>query len=66
MGTILELQLRLGDSPKVIWAKAEVVRMRQVLSDDCFEIGLKFVKDEECIKAVGKYVNDCRLNQQTK
>jgi len=66
MGAVLELQLRLGQSPKVIWVKAEVVRMREVLSDECYEIGLKFIKDEECIKAVGKYINDCRLIQQTK
>ena len=66
MGTVLELQLCLGQSPKVIFVKAEVVRIREVLSDECYEIGLKFVKDEECIKAVGRYINDCRLNQQRK
>ena len=60
MGVILELQIRVGESPKVIWVKAHVVRVREVLSEDCFEIGLKFIKDEECIKAVGKYINDCR------
>ena len=60
IGIILELQLRLGQSPKVVWVKAQVVRVREVLSEDCFEIGLKFIKDEECIKAVGKYINNCR------
>ena len=60
VGVILELQMRLGQSPKIIWVKAQVVRVSQVLSEDCFEIGLKFIKDEECIKAVGKYINDCR------
>ena len=60
MGSILELQLRLGQSPKIIWVKAQVVRVREVLSDDCYEIGLQFVRDEECIKAVGRYINDCR------
>ncbi len=65
MGVVLELQIRLGQSPKVIWAKAQVVRVREVLADDCYEIGLKFIKDEECIKAVGKYVNECRLNQRS-
>ncbi len=60
MGAVLELQIRLGQSPKVIWAKAQVVRMREVLSEDCYEIGLKFIKDEECIKAVGEYINACR------
>jgi hypothetical protein len=60
MGVILELQIRLGQSPNVIWARAQVVRVREVLSEDCFEIGLKFIKDEECVKAVGKYINDCR------
>jgi hypothetical protein len=64
MGTILELQIRLGQSARVIWVQAQVVRIREVLSDDCYEIGLKFVRDEECIKAVGTYVNACRLNQQ--
>jgi len=57
VGVILELQIRLGQSTKVIWAKAQVVRVREVLADDCYEIGLKFIKDEECIKAVGKYIN---------
>ena len=66
LGTILELQIRLGESPKVIWVKGQVVRVREVMSDDCYEIGLKFVRDEECIKAVGKYINDYRLNQKTK
>ena len=60
IGVILGLQIRFGQSSKVIWAKARVVRVRQGLSEDCFEIGLKFIKDEECIKAVGKYINDCR------
>ena len=58
MGIILELQIRLGQSPKVIWVKAQVVRVREVLSEDCYEIGLKFIKDEECIRAIGKYIND--------
>ena len=66
IGTILELQLRMGDSLKVTWVKAQVVRIRQVLSDDCYEIGLKFIKDEDCIKAVGSYIIACRSNQQTK
>jgi len=66
MGTILELQLRLGQSSRVVWAKAQVVRVREVMSDECYEVGLKFVKDEECIKAVGAYISACRLNQQTK
>ena len=56
VGTVLELQIRLGKSPKVIWAKAQVVRIRQVLAEDCYEIGLKFIRDEECIKAVGAYI----------
>jgi hypothetical protein len=60
MGVVLELQIRLGQSPKVVWAKAQVVRVREVLSEDCYEIGLKFIKDEECIKAVGAYINTCR------
>ena len=63
MGIILELQIRLGQSPKVIWVKAKVIWVREVFSEDCFEIGLKFIKDEECEKAIGKYINDCRLNQ---
>ena len=61
MGTILELQMRLGQSSKVVWAKAQVVRVREVLSEDCYEIGLKFIRDEECIKAVGQYINACRF-----
>ena len=60
VGFILELQIRLGKSPKVIWVKAKVARVRKGLSDDCYEIGLKFIKDEECIKAVGQYINACR------
>ena len=57
MGIILELQIRLGASPKVIWVRGKVVRIRQVLSEDCFEIGLKFIKDEASIKAIGEYIN---------
>ena len=60
VGIVLELQIRLDLSPKVIWAKAQVVRTREVLSDECYEIGLKFVKDEESIKAIGEYINTCR------
>jgi hypothetical protein len=60
MGVILELQIRLGRSPKVIWAKAQVVRVREVLSDDCYEIGLRFIQDEVCKKAVGGYIDACR------
>ena len=61
VGTVLELQVRLGPSPKLVWVKAEVVRIREVLSEDCYEIGLKFLSDENCIKAVGEYVTACRL-----
>jgi len=60
MGTLLELQMRLGDSPKVIWVQAQVVRIREILSEDCFEVGLKFVQDEQCTKAVGEYISACR------
>jgi hypothetical protein len=61
MGSILELQLRFGKSPKIIWARGQVVRIREVLAEDCYEIGLKFIEDEECIKAVGEYINACRF-----
>ena len=60
VGTVLELQIRLGQTPKIMWTKAKVVRVREVLSEDCYEIGLKFVQDEECIKAVGRYITDCQ------
>jgi hypothetical protein len=63
MGTILELQIRLGDSPKVIWTKAQVVRMREVLTEDCFELGLRFIRDEDCIRAIGEYINKNRTGQ---
>ncbi len=56
IGTTLELQLRLGRSPRVILAKAQVVRIREVFAEDCYEIGLKFVRDEEVTKAVGAYI----------
>ena len=61
MGVILELQIRLDQSPKIIWVKAKVVWVREVSSYNCYEIGLEFIKDEECIKAVGKYINTYRL-----
>ena len=60
IGTILELQIRFGQSPQVIWVKAQVVRMREVSSEDCYEIGLKFCNDKESIKAIGKHVSVCR------
>jgi len=60
VGAILELQLRLGESPKVIWVKGQVVRVRQTLADECYEIGLKFIRDEEVIKAVGAYISAIR------
>ena len=60
MGAVLELQIRLGQSPKVIWAKAQVVRVREVLSDDCYEIGLKFIEDKECVEAVSEYISNQR------
>ncbi len=60
MGVVIDLQIRLGQSPKVLWAKAQVVRIREV-SEDCYEIGLKFVNDEECLKSVGEYINTSRL-----
>ena len=63
MGVILELQLRLGKSPKVIWAKAKVVRVREVLAEECYEIGLKFIKDEMCRRAIGEYIIACRSKQ---
>jgi hypothetical protein len=61
VGVILELQLRFGQSPKVIWTKAKVVRVRQVLADDCYEIGLKFVRDEEVTKAIGAFIYASRF-----
>jgi len=66
VGVVLELQIRLDQSPKVIWAKAQVVRVREVLSDGCYEIGLKFFRDEECIKAVGEYINTSRSKSTNK
>ena len=60
MGTILELQIRLGQSPKIIWVKAHVVRIREVSSEDCYEIGLRFINNEACMKAIGKYIDACR------
>jgi len=57
MGTLLELQIRLGEAPKVIWVKAQVVRMREALFDGCYEIGLKFVPDEIGMRAIGAYIS---------
>jgi hypothetical protein len=64
VGTVLEMQIRLEDSGKVVWVRAKVVRIREVLSDDCFEIGLKFVRDEECMRTIGAYINTRRSHQQ--
>jgi len=66
MGTCLELQICLGTSPKVVWVKAQVVRMREVSSEDCYEIGLKFVPDEACIRAIGAYINASRSESTLK
>ena len=60
IGTILELQIRLSQSPKLLWVRAQVVRIREVLSEDCFEIGLQFVRDEKCKRVIGEYINTCR------
>jgi len=60
VGTVMELQVRLGKSPKVIWVKGQVVRIREVLAEGCYEIGLKFVRDEQCSRAIGEYINECR------
>ena len=65
MGTILELQVRLGQSPQVMWVKAKVVRIREVLSDECCEIGLKFIEDEKCIRAISMFIDECQ-NQNNK
>jgi len=66
MGVILELQLRLGQSPKVIWTKAKVVRIRQISDEDCYEIGLQFVRDEMCTRAIGEYIIACRSGLNNK
>ncbi|MDE2028726.1 MAG: PilZ domain-containing protein [Candidatus Omnitrophica bacterium] len=55
VGTVLELQIRSLESPKVIWVKAKVVRIRQV-SEDCYEAGLKFIRDDESIRAIGAMI----------
>jgi hypothetical protein len=60
MGTILELELCLPSG--VLWTKAEVVRIREISAEECYEIGLKFAEDEACKRAVGKYIDDCRLS----
>jgi c-di-GMP-binding flagellar brake protein YcgR len=57
IGTVLELQLRLGKSIQVIWTKAEVVRVREVMAADCYEIGLRFVRNEACTKAISEYIH---------
>jgi len=64
IGSILELQVCLGNSPKLICLKGEVVRMRETLSEDCYEIGLKFIKDEESLRAIGEYINTCQLTNK--
>lgn len=62
VGTVLELQIRLENPSKVVMAKAQVVRVRE-FADESYEIGLKFIRDEQCLKAVGEYLNTCRSNQ---
>jgi len=67
VGAVLELQVRFGQSLKVTWVKGQVVRVRQVLSEDCYEIGLRFINNEDCIKAVSEYANKTAgLKQQIK
>ena len=63
VGAVLELQIQLERLAKVLWVKAKVVRVREVLTEDCYEIGLQFFRDEECIKAVGRYTNNCRAER---
>ena len=60
LGVVLELQIRLDQSSKVIWARAKVVWVRQLSSEDNYEIGLKFIRDEECARAIGRYINTRR------
>ena len=60
VGTIMELQLSLGEFSKVVSLKAEVVRVRQALSDDCHEIGLRFFVDKKATRAISDYINVSR------
>jgi len=57
VGAMIELQVRLGETPRVVCLKAQVVRVREVMAEDCFEIGLKFYKDEESEKAIAEFIN---------
>ncbi len=56
VGTLLELQIHLEQSPKIIWAKAQVVRIRELSSEDCYEIGLQFLQDKELIKTLKEHI----------
>ncbi|MBF0504342.1 MAG: PilZ domain-containing protein [Candidatus Omnitrophica bacterium] len=61
IGTLLEMQISLGPHPEVVWVKGQVVRVREVLAVDCYEIGIKFVYDEEVIRSIGHYIKTNQL-----
>ncbi|MBF0511317.1 MAG: PilZ domain-containing protein [Candidatus Omnitrophica bacterium] len=63
VGTILELQLHLNGLATLVKVQAEVVRIREALSADCYEIGLKFIRDEGSMRAIGKYIQEHHINQ---
>ena len=65
LGAVLELQINLGLSQKVVWIKAKVVRIRQISSEDCFEVGLRFIKDAASIKEIGEYISSSRSEIST-
>ncbi len=61
IGLMMELQLPLGTSSKITWTKAQVVRVREISSEDCYEIGLKFINDVTSTKAIGAYIDACQV-----
>ena len=61
MGAVIELELCLGTN-QVVWVKAQVVRIREISAEDCYELGLKFVETEGCRKAIAKYIEETQTS----
>ena len=56
VGSVLEVQLQFSNPTRVVQVQGKVVRIRESIAEDCYEVGLEFIKNEQSIRAIGEYI----------
>ena len=61
LGTVLEMQIHFANPPRNAIVKGKVVWVSELSFGERYELGIKFISDNQPVEAIGQYINSRRF-----